>query len=117
MTENPFEFVDLTDRGRGFGPIAPPAGFPDGEKPGLLIAIEKLFTPVNRARDNSYISAVRKLALFGAGRLSLAEEEYQQLCELVDEYESIMRAPVHGYASNAKLARFVLEQARARHSS
>ena len=115
MTLSPFEFVDLTDRGRGFGPITPPPGFPNGDKNALLTAIEELFKPrFNPQRDNSYIAAVRKLALYAAGKLNLTAPEYAAQHEVADEYEGVMRAPVHGYATNAELALFVIRHASER---
>jgi hypothetical protein len=109
------DYVDLTDRGRGFGPIDPPPGFPGGAKTELLMAVEQLFKPrVNPKRDNSYIAAVRKLALYGCGKETLSKAEFQANYALADEYEGIMRAPVHGHASNAAMARFVLACAQER---
>lgn len=118
MTQYDPDFVDLTDRSRGFGPIEVPPGFPEGDKNVHLLAIEQLFKPrFNSKRDNSYIAAVRKLALYGCGKESLSDSEFQAAYEIADEYEGIMRAPVHGHADNAKLARFVLSCARERHQN
>lgn len=114
MSENPFEIVELTDRGRGFSPISPPANFPSGNAVDLLVEIEQLFKPRNPGRDNSYVAAVRRLALYGAGTIDLDSAAFAALSEVADEYAEIMRAPDHGHASNASMARFVVERATER---
>ncbi|GEM_PF-3315113 len=112
MTYTGFDdFVDLTDRGRGFGPISLPSGFPAGESGELLAQIESKFCPPNPRRDNSYAAAVRRLARYAAGRESLTADSYRLLRETADEYEGIMRAPVHGHESNRAMTAFVLKHA------
>ena len=99
------------DMGRGFGPLGAglPADFLSVTDPvTALTTIAAVFSHPDPTRVNTYTQAVAMLALYGAGaRVTLTGAQYGELDEVVEQYESIMKAPKHGHPGNEAMAHFV----------